>query len=213
MSRASPIRLLIADDHPIVREGLRTLVAREPDIVVVAEAATGREAVSLSVRHRPDIALVDLRMPEMDGEAVIRALAARSPETRVIVVTSFGGDEDIYQALRAGAKAYLLKDAPREDLLGCIRAVREGRSWLSERAAATLTDRLRSPQRELTPRERDVLALVVAGKGNKEVSTALHMAEGTVKAHLNRIFRKLAVQSRAEAVKVALQRGLVHLGQ
>lgn len=211
MKTAGPIRLLIADDHPVVREGLRTLLAREADIKIVAEAANGREAVAMCERHRPDIALVDLRMPEMDGETTIRTLATLCPDTHVIVVTSYGGDEHIYQALRAGAKAYLLKDAPREHLLGCIRAVREGRAWISERAAAALTARLHSPRLELTPRERDVLRLVVSGHSNKAVAATLHMAEGTVKAHLNRIFRKLDVVSRAEAVKVALQRGLAHL--
>jgi two-component system NarL family response regulator len=205
------IRLLIADDHPVVREGLRTLLARHPDIDIVGEAATGAEAVALSKERHPDIALVDLRMPGMDGEAVIQAIVASCPATQVIVVTTFCGDEDVYQALRAGAKAYLLKDAPRDDLLGCIRAVREGRSWLSERAAATLTARLQSQRRDLTPRERDVLELVVLGRSNKEVASALRMAEGTVKAHMNRVFRKLGVESRAEAVKVALQRGLAHL--
>lgn len=211
MAAPEPIRVLIADDHPVVREGLAALVSRRPDMRVVAEAATGRESVEAFLRHLPDVALVDLRMPDLDGVEAIVAIRQRVPGARVVVLTSFGGDEDVYRALRAGARGYLMKDAPRDDLIACIRAVHAGESWLSPATAAKLTARLGAP--ELTPRERDVLRLVVAGKGNKEISASLRIAEGTVKAHLNRILRKLQVSTRAQAVTAALRRGIVRLDE
>ena len=209
MASTKPIRVLIADDHPVVREGLRALVARRPDMDVVAEAATGREAVDGFFRHRPDVALIDLRMPDLDGVDALAAIRQREPSARVVVLTSFGGDEDVYRALRAGAKAYLMKYAPREDLIACIRAVHAGESWISPSVAAKLTARLGA--RELTPREREVLHLIVAGRSNKEISSALRLAEGTVKAHVNRILSKLEVSSRAAAITVALRRGIAKL--
>lgn len=209
MASTKPIRVLIADDHPVVREGLRALVARRPDMDVVAEAATGREAVDGFFRYRPDVALIDLRMPDLDGVDALAAIRQREPSARVVVLTSFGGDEDVYRALRAGAKAYLMKYAPREDLIACIRAVHAGESWISPSVAAKLTARLGA--RELTPREREVLHLIVAGRSNKEISSALRLAEGTVKAHVNRILSKLEVSSRAAAITVALRRGIAKL--
>jgi two-component system NarL family response regulator len=209
MASTKPIRVLIADDHPVVREGLRALVARRPDMDVVAEAATGREAVDGFFRHRPDVALIDLRMPDLDGVDALVAIRQREPSARVVVLTSFGGDDDVYRALRAGAKAYLMKYTPREDLIACIRAVHAGESWISPHVAAKLTARLGS--RELTPREREVLHLIVAGRSNKEISAALRLAEGTVKAHVNRILAKLEVSSRAAAISVALRRGIAKL--
>jgi len=209
VASTKPIRVLIADDHPVVREGLRALVARRPDMDVVAEAATGREAVDGFFRYRPDVALIDLRMPDLDGVDALAAIRQREPSARVVVLTSFGGDEDVYRALRAGAKAYLMKYAPREDLIACIRAVHAGESWISPSVAAKLTARLGA--RELTPREREVLHLIVAGRSNKEISSALRLAEGTVKAHVNRILSKLEVSSRAAAITVALRRGIAKL--
>jgi two-component system NarL family response regulator len=204
-----PIRVLIADDHPIVREGLRSLVSLDPAMEVVGEATDGREMIELGTRLRPDVALVDLRMPSVDGVEALAALRERAPEVRGIVLTTFSGDEDVVRAFRAGARAYLLKDASREELLACIRAVHEGRSWMSSVAVEGLAARLDAD--ELTPRERDVLRLMVAGRGNKEIATTLHVAEGTVKAHVNRILSKLRVTTRTEAVTEALRRGLVHL--
>lgn len=209
MKRPGPTRILIADDHPVVREGLRALIARRPDMTVVAEAATGREALDEAIRHKPDIALIDLRMPELEGADLIASLAHRSPATRIVVLSTFAGDEDIYAALRAGAKAYLLKDAPRDDLLACIRAVSAGDAWISPSAAATLATRLGSP--ELTPREKDVLRLMATGQSNREIGASLRVAEGTVKAHVSRIFGKLGVSARTEAVTEAARRGLVRL--
>jgi two-component system NarL family response regulator len=209
MGKEATIRVLVADDHPVVREGLRALISRRPDMRVVAEAATAGEAIRLFARHQPDVTLLDLRLPDMDGIDALVTIRGQAKDARVIVLTSFGGDEDIYRAIRAGASAYLLKDAPRDELVRCVRAVHGGGSWISPVAAARLTARLGAP--DLTPRERDVLRLVVAGKSNKEIGDALHVALGTVKAHVNRIFSKLRVGSRAEAVTTALRRGIVPL--
>lgn len=209
MSRPQTITILIADDHPVVREGLRALLSRRPDLKVVAEAASGRQAVEESARHLPDVALLDLRMPDGDAVEAMAAMRECSPTTRVIVLTSFGGEEDVFRALRAGAKAYLLKDVPREQLLECIRAVYDGRSWLAPAAAAKLASRLTA--KPLSPRERDVLRLLVGGKSNKEIGAALGVAEGTVKAHVSGIFLKLGVRARTEAVSEALKRGFFDL--
>ncbi len=209
MSQSARIRVLIADDHPVVREGLCNLVTLDPGMDVVGEATDGREAVELAARLRPDVALVDLRMPRMDGVEALEAIRDRVPEVRTVVLTTFSGDEDVYRAFRAGAKAYLLKDASREELLACIRAVHENRSWVSSVAVAGLTAHLEASA--LTPRELDVLRLIVAGCGNLDISRRLRIAEGTVKAHVNRVFRKLGVGTRTEAATVALKRGLVRL--
>jgi two-component system NarL family response regulator len=206
---ATTTSILIADDHPVVREGLRALIARRPDMTVVAEASNGREALDEAIRHKPDVARLDLRMPELEGADLIGAIAHRVPETRIVVLSTFAGDEDIYAALRAGAKAYMLKDSPRDDLLACIRAVCSGNTWISPTAAATLATRVGTP--ELTPREKDVLRLMAAGKSNREIGVELRVAEGTVKAHVSRIFGKLNVSARTEAVTQAVRRGLVHL--
>jgi two-component system NarL family response regulator len=176
---------------------------------VVAEAATGRETVELFARHRPDVTLLCLRLSDMDGIEALIAIRRQKADARVIVLTSSGTDEDVYRAIRSGASAYLLKDAPRDEIVNCVRTVHAGGSWISPAAAARLTARLSRPN--LTPREQDVLRLVVAGKSNKGISDALNVALGTVKAHVNRILRKLRVGSRAEAVVVALQRGIVPL--
>lgn len=209
MKKQHTIRIVIADDHPVVREGLRSLVSRLPDMRIVAEASTGREAVALCLRHKPDIALVDLRMPEMSGVEAISALRERAPAVRAIVLTTFDGDEDVYRSLCAGAKAYLLKDAPREELLACIRAVHEGKTWVSSLAAAHLAARL--SEEALTARELEVLRLMAAGKSNKEIGTALFVTEGTVKVHVNHILRKLNVSGRGEAIAQAAKRGIVHI--
>ena len=209
MNPVTPIRILIADDRPVVREGLAAMIKRRTDMTVVAEANHGQEAVALFHQHQPDVVLMDLRMPEMDGVEAILTIRAQTPEARVIVLTTYDTDEDIYRALRAGAKAYLLKDTPREELLDTIRAVSAGRTRVPSDVAAKLVERVSSEA--LTAREVDVLRLIVAGHSNREIATLLYISEGTVKTHVNHILMKLGVSDRTQAVTTALRRGLVSL--
>ncbi len=211
MPETAPIRILIADDHSVVREGLAAMIARRADMQVVAEAGDGRQAVDLARRHRPDVILLDLRMPELGGVAAIHQIAADVPAARVIVLTTFDGDEDIFRALQAGARAYLLKDTPREALLEAIRAVHAGQKRIPPEVAAKLADRLLAP--ELSARELDVLRQIVAGRSNKEAGAALGISEGTVKVHVNSLLGKLGVADRTQAVTEALRRGLVRLDE
>lgn len=185
------------------------MIARRTDMQVVAEAADGAQAVELSRTHRPDVILMDLRMPNLGGVDAIAQIRSDRPEARVIVLTTYDGDEDIYRALRAGAMAYLLKDTPRDELLDTIRAVHAGQKRIPPDVAAKLAERVFAP--ELTERELDVLKLIVAGKSNKEIGAALSISEGTVKVHVNSILGKLGVSDRTQAVMAALQRGIVHL--
>ncbi|MCB8967292.1 MAG: response regulator transcription factor [Ardenticatenaceae bacterium] len=211
MNEQSVIRVLIADDHPVVREGLAAMINRRPDMQVVAEVENGRFAITAYQQHRPDIALIDLRMPELGGVDAINAIRADFPEARIIILTTYDGDEDIYRGLQAGAKAYLLKDAPRAELLEAIRAVHAGQRRIPPDIAAKLADRMAAPQ--LTPRELDVLRLIVAGHSNREIGLTLTISEGTVKAHVNNLLGKLGVTDRTQAVTEALRRGLVHLDE
>ncbi len=206
---STPIRLLIADDHPVVREGLAAMLNRRADMTVVGEASSGREAIDLFRREKPDVTLMDLRMPEIGGVEAITTLRAEFPNARFIVLTTYDGDEDIARALKAGAQAYLLKDTPRDELLDAIRAVHAGHKRIAPEMAAKLADRLTTP--ELTKRELEVLKLIVAGKSNKEIGAALTITEGTVKAHVNNLLGKLGVSDRTQAVTEASRRGLVHL--
>jgi two-component system NarL family response regulator len=209
MKKTNRVRILIADDHPVVREGLVALINRRPDMVVVAEVSNGREAVEQFLHHRPDVALLDLRMPEMDGVEAIAAIRQKIPTARLIVLTTFDEDEDIYRGLRAGAKAYLLKDAPRDELLKCIRAVHEGQTVIPPSIAAKLADRLTTSG--LTRREIQVLQFVADGNGNKEIAVALSISEGTVKTHVSSILAKLDAADRTQAVTIALRRGILRL--
>ncbi len=209
MQKTSPIKILIADDHPVVREGLVALINRRPDMEVVAEASNGREAVAEFLLHRPDVALMDLRMPELDGADAMVAIREKAPAARVIVLTTYDDDEDIQRALRAGAKAYLLKDAPRDELLACIHAVHEGRTLIPPAIAAKLADLVGAST--LTTRELEVLALVADGNSNKVVARTLSIAEGTVKSHVNAVLRKLDAADRTQAVTIALKRGMLRL--
>jgi DNA-binding NarL/FixJ family response regulator len=203
------IRVLIADDHAVVREGLVAIIGRQPDMRVVAEAATGREAVAQWKQHRPDVTLLDLRMPELDGVAALQEIRAESASARVIVLTTYDTDEDISRGMRAGARAYLLKDARREDLLDCIRRVRAGETFVPAGIAAKLAGVMCA--RELTGREADVLRLLASGETNKEIGSKLFISETTVKSHLKAIFAKLNVLSRTEAIAAASRRGLIRL--
>ena len=203
------IQILVADDHAIVREGVCALISRVPDMKVIAEAANGREAVDQAVRLKPDVALIDMRMPELDGIQAVAAIREAVPEVRTIILTTFSGDDDIYRALRSGAKAYLLKDAPREELLSCIRAVAQGNTWISPQAAAHLAARMN--QDNLTERELHVIRRVASGKSNKEIAAELDISEGTIKVHVSNILRKLGVTGRTEAIATAVKRGIVHM--
>ncbi len=209
MTTPDPIRILIADDHPIVREGLVALLNRRPDMQVVAEVSDGRAVVQAFEEHRPDVTLLDLRMPEMGGVEAIETIRRQEPGARIIVLTTFDGDEDIYRAIQAGARAYLLKDTPRQELLETIRAVHAGQRRLPPDVAARLAGRMLAP--DLTPRELMVLQQLVAGKSNREIGLALGITEGTVKVHVNSILAKLDVSDRTQAVTEALRRGIVHL--
>jgi two-component system NarL family response regulator len=203
------IRVLIVDDHSVVREGLVSLIARKADMTVVGEAANGREAVELWKEQRPDVTLLDLRMPELDGVGVIKEIRGEDEKARFVVLTTFDGDEDIYRAIQAGAKGYLLKDVPRDALMDCIRRVHSGETCVPVHLAMKLADRVSGET--LSGREIDVLKLMALGKSNKEIGSALFISEGTVKSHVKGIFAKLNVISRTEAVANATRRGLIQL--
>lgn len=203
------IRAVIADDHPVVREGLRALVNSQKDMNVVSEAANGQQAVQQFLLHRPDILLLDLRMPEMSGIETIHAILKKAPEARIIVLSTYDLDEDIYQALEAGAKAYLLKDSPRDQLLESIRSVHSGRLSISSSIGERLAATLQAPK--LTDREIETMKFMVGGKTNREIGASLGISEGTVKVHVGHILNKLGAGGRTEAIRIALQRGIVHL--
>jgi DNA-binding NarL/FixJ family response regulator len=210
------IRVLIADDHPVVREGLAAMLAREPDIDVVGEAQDGQEAVDRVGTLKPNVVLMDLMMPKMGGVDAIRAIRERHPDVQMIVLTTYGDDDSIFQGIAAGARGYLLKDAPRDELFRAVRAVAKGESLLQPAVATRLLDRFTRPKNEptqdaLTERELDVLRLLAKGSANKQIGVSLKISESTVKTHVANIFQKLNVSDRTEAVTVALQRGFIKL--
>ena len=209
MTKENPIRILIADDHPVVREGLASMIERRPDLTVVGQAASGQEAVYLYRELLPDVTLMDLRMPGMDGVEAISTICHEFPVARIIVVTTYDGDEDIYRAVQAGAKGYLLKDAGRDALIETIRAVHRGETHLPMELATKLVERMTAP--DMTSREREVLRLMALGRSNQEIGTQLFITEGTVKAHVNSILTKLGVSDRTQAVTTALRRGIIQL--
>jgi two-component system NarL family response regulator len=200
-------RVLVVDDHALLRTGVANIINHEPDLEVVAEAGDGREAVDAFERWRPDVTLMDLRMPVMEGVEAIRRIRAIDPHARVVVLTTYDADEDIARALEAGAKAYILKDIAAAALVACIHDVLAGKTYLAPSAAAKLAERV--TQVQLTPRELVTLRLMADGHSNKEIATALSISERTVKTHLGHLFEKLGVTSRTEAVRVATRRGLV----
>lgn len=208
-SKKERIRILVADDHSVVREGLVSLIKRKADMTVVGEASNGREAVDLWKEHRPDVALLDLRMPELEGVGAIKEIREVDDSARIIVLTTFDGDEDIYRAIKAGAKAYLLKDTAREALMECIRKVHAGETCIAPALAAKLAERVSGEA--LSTRELEVLQRIAAGRSNKEIGAELFISEGTVKSHVKSIFSKLDVISRTEAVATATRRGLIQL--
>lgn len=203
------IRVMVVDDHQIVRKGVVALINSEPDLCVIAEAADGRQAVELFREHRPDITLMDLRLPGMGGAEATRAIRQEFPTARIIVLTTFDGDEDIYRALQAGAQSYLLKGMSYDELLDAVRSVHAGARRIPSAVAERLAERMTG--QELTSRELQVLELIVKGRSNKEISTDLSISEATVKSHINSLLGKLGVNDRTQAATSALQRGIVHL--
>ena len=207
MVGAAVARVLIVDDHALLRTGVANIINQERGLEVVAEASNGREAIDAFLIHHPDVVLMDLRMPEMEGVEAVTRIREIDPHARVVVLTTYDADEDIARALQAGAKAYILKDIAAEALVACVRTVLDGKTYLAPAAAAKLAERV--TQVQLTPRELAAIRLVAKGQSNKEIAGALDISERTVKSHLAHLFEKLQVTSRTEAVRVATRRGLV----
>jgi two-component system NarL family response regulator len=201
------IAVVVADDHEVVREGLAAIIGRQPDMRVVGQASTGQQAVEVVREESPDVVLMDLRMPVMGGVEATARITRDCPSSRVVVLTTYDGDEDIYRALQAGARAYLLKDVRREELLSTIRAVHAGRRHVPPEIAERLAGRVAAE--ELTPRELGVLKLLTAGRSNKEIAAALGTTEGTIKGYVVSILGKLGASNRTEAAAVARSRGII----
>ncbi|HEX4583243.1 MAG TPA: response regulator transcription factor [Burkholderiaceae bacterium] len=207
---AAPVkefRIVIADDHPVVRAGIATLLETSGGFKVVAQANTGVEAVEQWKRHRPDLILIDLKMPAMGGLEAIARIRAESADAAVVVLTTFDGDEDIFRAMKGGARGYLLKDASAEELVACLRSVCDGRSYIPAGIAGKLASRIST--NALTERERQILAHVASGESNKRIALKLQITEGTVKTHIASVLSKLDATSRTEAVAIARRRGLI----
>lgn len=209
LKKQNPIRVMLVDDHPAFRKGMAALIESEPDLQVVTETGDGRAALEAYRQHRPDVVLMDLRLPGMGGVEATLAIRKEFPDARVIVLTTFDTDEDIFRAIQSGAKSYLLKDTPDDELATAIRSVHAGRQILSEKLARRLAERQQRP--ELSQREMEVLQLLIKGRSNKEIGAALFLCEDTVKAHFKTLFTKLKVQDRTEAAISAIRHGIVHL--
>ena len=200
---------MLVDDHPAFRKGMAALIESEPDLQIVAETGDGREALVVYRQKRPDVVLMDLRLPGMGGVEATLAIRKEFPDARVIVLTTFDTDEDIFRAIQSGAKSYLLKDTPDDELAMAIRSVHAGKQILSDKLARRLAERQQRP--ELTQREMDVLQMLIKGRSNREIGSALFLCEDTVKAHFKTLFAKLKVQDRTEAAISAIRQGIVHL--
>jgi DNA-binding NarL/FixJ family response regulator len=208
---STPIRVLVVDDHPVVRDGLRGVLEGDPDFTVVGEAGDGLAAVERVAADEVDVVLMDLRMPRMGGVEAIATLATQAPTVRVLVLTTYDTDSDVLAAIEAGATGYLLKDAPREELLRAVRAAHRGESVLSPAVAGRLMGRVRTPaSTPVSERELDVLKLIAGGATNKEAAAKLFISEATIKTHLLHVYDKLGVRDRAAAVSEAYKRGLIH---
>lgn len=204
------IRILCVDDHPLVRKGIASILANEADMLLVAEAGNGREAVSLFKEHKPDVVLMDLRMPELDGTVATRMIRQEAPDAKIIALTSYDGDQDIYRALEAGVRGYILKEMVHTEVVRAIRTVHSGKRLMPQEVAERLSEYF--PQVALTPREVEVLGCVAKGMANKEIATQLGTAAGTVKMHIQNILAKLGAADRTHAVTIAMERGILHLG-
>lgn len=206
MNESNFIRIIVADDHPVVRQGLATIIERELDMSVVGQASNGWEAKELFCKKRPDVVLMDLRMPKLSGAAAIQNICTEK-SANVIILTTYDGDEDIYNGIQAGAKGYLLKDTEPEEILKAIRTVASGQKYISKAVATKLKERMEKP--ELSQRELEVLQLITNGNTNHQIAAALFITEGTVKYHVNNILGKLGVSDRTQAVIAAVKRGIV----
>ena len=203
------IRVLIVDDHIVVRLGLRTLIQNQPDMEVAGDAANGQDAIALVEKLHPDLIIMDLRMPDCGGVEAVKRIRAVDPSARVLFLSSFGSEEEVYQGLQAGALGYILKDTATDELLQAIRCVYEGGTWIPPGLAALYSDRTNRP--ELTQREKEILHCVFLGLTNKEIAYELGVAENTVKNHINNLMYKLGAKDRTHATHVALMRGLLHV--
>ncbi len=205
----SVIRVLCVDDHPLVRKGIASILANEADMVLVGEAGNGREAVALFKEHHPDVVLMDLRMPDLDGTTATRLIRQETPDARIIALTSYDGDQDIYRALEAGVRGYILKEMVHTEVVKAIRTVYSGKRLMPQEVAERLSEYF--PQVALTPREVEVLGCVAKGMANKEIAERLGTASGTVKMHIQNILAKLGAADRTHAVTIAMERGILHL--
>ena len=209
LKKTNPIRVMLVDDHPAFRKGMAALIESEPDLSVVAETGDGRDALQVYRAKKPDVVLMDLRLPGLGGVEATLAIRKEFPDARVIVLTTFDTDEDIFRAIQSGAKSSLLKDTPDDELATAIRGVHAGKQILSDKLSRRLAERQQRP--ELTQREMDVLQMLIKGRSNREIGTALFLCEDTVKAHFKTLFAKLKVQDRTEAAISAIRHGIVHL--
>lgn len=209
MDSPRPIRILTVDDHDLVRKGIAAILATEQDLELVAEANSGERALALYRQHRPDVTLMDLRLPDGSGIEVTRQIRSESPEAKIIALTSYDGDQDIYRALDAGVRGYLLKEMVHTEVIRAIRAVQSGKRFIPLEVTQQVNEFF--PEMALTPRETEVLSLVARGLGNKEIGQILGTASGTVKAHVQSILSKLGAKDRTHAVTLALRRGIIHL--
>jgi two-component system NarL family response regulator len=206
MSRR-PIRVLVADDHPVVLEGLVRLLSSAHDIEIAATASSGAEAVAMFREHRPDVAILDLRMPGMSGMEALREIRRSQPGARVLILTTFDAEEDVYNAIQAGARGYILKEASGREIIGAVVSIHDGQRYIPESISMRLAERI--GQSALTPREIEVLTLASRGEKNKEIGAQLGITEGTVKGYINNILLKLQARDRTEAVAIAIRRGII----
>lgn len=209
MIRPEKLRLILADDHSVLREGLSLIFGALPDMTVVAQASTGEEAFQLFLKHEPDVLILDLQMPGEGGVNTLKRIMKKRPGAKILILTAYDMDEDIYRSMRAGASGYLLKDTPREELICAVRTVASGQRYMSRAVGTKLAGRVGAP--ELTERELSVLECVAAGQANKEIADKLGISEGTVKSHVNSIMQKLGSLSRTSAAIVALKKGLIRI--